>query len=647
MATFYENQQEARRKTGLLAFYFTLAVVLIILAVDVVLFMADRYLYASAGVMGPTHQFSLSVFGGFFQWLITPRGLTASAITGLVLLGGSAFKMLQLGKGGDRVAIMAGGTWVDVNTRDGKERQLLNIVEEMAIASGIKPPRVYLLRDEAGINAFVAGLTPNDTALAVTQGALDQLTRDELQGVIGHEFSHILNSDMRINVRMIGVLAGILMIGQIGRVLMDTRSRSVSSSNKKGGNPLPLIGLALWLIGSIGVFFGQLIQAALSRQREFLADASSVQFTRNPLGIGGALVKIRDASEGSFLQSRHAGDISHMCFGEVMHHRFNALFATHPPLDERLRAIDPQLEKRLASAVRTATASTPAPREQPSAPVDGISGFAPVSAAGLKASIGQLTTHNVSVGQRIHRQMPPALLAAAHDPEQAHLLLYTLVLAAPQHDGAIRQELKTLLDTASLAALMEYRHAVMEMPLNLRLPLFDLLIPSLQSLPEENKRNVLAHLLVIIRADKRFTLSECAYYLLAMKYLGPRDKSAHTINSIHKVEPEVVALFVALAHASRKEGEELHRHFNHAMRCLGIKTEVSLVDRAPDAATLQESIRTLAHLSPLLKQSLIDNAVDLVIADEQVCLAEIELLRAFCEMLDCPMPPVDDALLVP
>lgn len=643
MATFYENQQEARRKTGLLAFYFTLAVILIILAVDLVLFLADRYLFVSASVMGPTHQFSLSMFGGFLQWLASPRGLIASTVTALVLLGGSAVKTLQLGKGGDRVAIMAGGTWVALDTHEPKERQLLNVVEEMAIASGIKPPRVYLLRAEAGINAFVAGLTPNDTALAVTQGALDQLTRDELQGVIGHEFSHILNSDMRINVRMIGVLAGILMIGQIGRVLMDTRSRRVSSGGKKGGNPLPLIGLALWLIGSIGVFFGQLIQAALSRQREFLADASSVQFTRNPLGIGGALVKIRDNTQGSFLQSRHAGDISHMCFGEVMHHRFNALFATHPPLDERLRAIDPQLEKRLASA------SQPTSHAPPSATraMEGIPGFAPVNAAGLKASIGQLTTHNVSVGQRLHRQMPPALLAAAHAPEQAHLLLFALLLAAPQHDAEVRQVLKTLFDKDRLGTLMEYRLAVMEMPLGLRLPLFDLLIPTLQGLPDTRKPDILEHLLQIIRADKRFTLSECAYYLLATKYLAPRDKSAHTINSIQKVEAEVIALFVALAHASRKQGEALRNHFGHAMRCLGIKVEMSVVDTATDAATLQHAIRTLAHLSPLLKQSLIDNAVDLVIADDQVCLAEVELLRAFCEMLDCPMPPVDDTLLVP
>ncbi len=679
MATFYENQQEARRKTGLLAFYFALAVTLIILAVDVVLFAADRYLFVSSSVIGPSHQFNWSMFSGFLQWLVSPRGLGASAITALILLAGSVFKTLALGKGGDRVAIMAGGTWVDLNTSDFKERQLLNVVEEMAIASGIKPPRVYLLREESGINAFVAGLTPNDTALAVTQGALEQLTRDELQGVIGHEFSHILNSDMRINVRMIGVLAGILMIGQIGRLLMDTRSRRISTrSNKKGGNPLPFIGLALWFIGSIGLFFGQLIQAALSRQREFLADASSVQFTRNPLGIGGALIKIRDASQQSFLVSRHASDISHMCFGEVMRHRFTSLFATHPPLDERIQAIDPRLEKRLAAERLTASASdasqvkADAPIEiTPGAadngiPYDGATGFAtpsdsvshisnashisaasPISAADLKASVGQLTTQGIDIGQRLHRQMPASLLAAAHHPDQAELLLYALVLAAPQQDAAVRQELKALFGEERLGLLVRFRSEVMAMPLVLRLPLFDLTMPTLQHLPTTQKTEIQDTLLRIIRADKRFTLSECAYFLLATKYLNPPAKTGHSINSIHKVESQVIHLFVALAHASRKQGDDLREHFCHAMRCLGIQTDLSVVDQAPDANTLQAAMRELGRLSPLLKRSLIDNAVDMVTADHTLCLPEIELLRAFCEMLDCPMPPVDDTLLVP
>lgn len=638
MASFYENQQEARRKTGLLAFYFGLAVVLIVLAVDIVLFCADRYLLVSSEVMGATHTLSIEVLKGFFEWLISPRGAMASLITVLALLSGSIIKTLQLGKGGDKIAIMAGGTWVDLNTLDARERQLLNVVEEMAIASGIKPPRVYLLRQENGINAFVAGLTPNETALAVTQGALTLLSRDELQGVIGHEFSHILNSDMRINVRMIGLLAGILMIGQVGRVLLDTRGHALRTSNRKGGNPLPLIGAALYLIGAVGLFFGQLIKAALSRQREFLADASSVQFTRNPQGIGGALLKIRDASQHSYLLSARAGDISHMCFGEVMKHRFNALFATHPPLDERIRAIDPRLETHLKKAPAAAAA-------------DGVtvaataSGFAAVTTQGLKASVGHLSAPQIQLAESIHQRLPANLLASAHDPGQAPLLLYAQVLAAPQQDAAVNQALKTLFTPLQLAALVALRRQIMGLPVALRLPLFDLTMPTLQHLAKEEKSNILQQMHAIIGADKRYTLSECAYFLLTEKYLGPSRQRAMAINSIHKVEAHVVVFYTALAYAAQAPDARRREAFERTMRCLGITGDGSILGALPPASQLIDAMHTLARLSPVLKQSLIENAVDMVLADKQIHLAEIELLRAFAAILDCPLPPVDENLL--
>ena len=168
------------------------------------------------------------------------------------------------------------------------------------------------------------------------------LTRDELQGVIGHEFSHILNGDMRLNLRLMGIIFGILCLAVIGRVLLYTRSRS-----SKDKNPLPLLGLALIVIGWVGVFFGRLIQAAVSRQREFLADASSVQFTRNPAGLAGALKKIGGLSYGSKLEAAHAEEASHMFFGNGMGESFFHLMDTHPPLAERIRAIDPSFDGTL------------------------------------------------------------------------------------------------------------------------------------------------------------------------------------------------------------------------------------------------------------------------------------------------------------
>ncbi len=230
---------------------------------------------------------------------------------------------------------MLDGRLINSNATEADERKLLNVVEEMAIASGIPVPQVYLLEDEAGINAFAAGHSTGDAAIGVTRGGMKMLSRDQLQGVIGHEFSHILNGDMRLNLRLMGLIFGILCLTVVGRVLLRTRGTK---------NPLPLLGLALIVIGGIGVLFGRLIQAAVSRQREFLADAASVQFTRNPDGLAGALKKIGGLSSGSKLESPHAQEASHLFFANGLRSSVSGLMATHPPLEERIRALDPAFD---------------------------------------------------------------------------------------------------------------------------------------------------------------------------------------------------------------------------------------------------------------------------------------------------------------
>ncbi|RYE61321.1 MAG: hypothetical protein EOP17_21245, partial [Rhizobiaceae bacterium] len=273
----------------------------------------------------------------FTQSLI--GGLIAAAITLVIIAIGSLIRMRQLGGSGSEVAILLGGIPVDPATKDPLERRLLNVVEEMAIASGIPVPRVFILRGEAGINAFAAGMRPGEAVIGVTRGTLEQLNRDELQGVVAHEFSHIFNGDMRLNLRLMGVLGGILALTTIGRIMLNT-SRGTRSS-KKDGNAFIFIGFALVAIGFIGVFFARLIKAAVSRQREYLADASAVQYTRNPLGIGGALMKINGMTEQSSVTSPFAEEASHMFFGSVK--LFSNMMATHPALEERIKRISPQI----------------------------------------------------------------------------------------------------------------------------------------------------------------------------------------------------------------------------------------------------------------------------------------------------------------
>ncbi|HTL28953.1 MAG TPA: M48 family metallopeptidase, partial [Tepidisphaeraceae bacterium] len=350
---FFEHQDRARRSTTRLVFLFIFAVLAIITALNLAAYAIARGVGVHEGVRhlsSPTYERVQPLWSnaGMYQWVTVGTLVT--------ILSGTLYKTVQLRKGGAAVAQMLGGTPLIPNSGTPADRQLQNIVEEMSIASGVPVPQVYVMRNEPGINAFAAGFGPQDAVISVTQGCIDQLNRDELQGVIAHEFSHILNGDMRLNLRLIGILHGILLIALIGYfVLRSMFSSSSSSSSRrsssKDGDGGPwialIIGLALVAIGYIGVFFGRLIQAAVSRQREFLADASAVQFTRNPSGIANALKKIAAASAGSQVDNAQALGTAHLFFASAFRVGFVNLLATHPPLVDRIKAIDPTFDGKL------------------------------------------------------------------------------------------------------------------------------------------------------------------------------------------------------------------------------------------------------------------------------------------------------------
>ncbi len=315
---FFARQESARGTSVKLVALFTLAVIAIIAAIDLVVFVVT----------------SRGTTGGTVAWIVV-----ATVVTILIITGGTVSKMVALRGGGSAVALSVGAVPVDPTTSDPQLRRFINVVEEMSIASGVPMPRLFVLEREAGINAFAAGYTPADAAITVTGGALHQLNRDELQGVIGHEFSHILNGDMRINVRLIGLLAGILLLGLIGLRVLAFGGGGRSRDNK--GSPILFIAIAFLVLGFVGQFFAQLIQAAVSRQREWLADASSVQFTRQTTGLAGSLKKIAGLPTGSALQDTASErQVNHMLFGEGKR-SFSALWATHPPLIERIQALEP------------------------------------------------------------------------------------------------------------------------------------------------------------------------------------------------------------------------------------------------------------------------------------------------------------------
>ena len=437
---FFERQDKARRKTKLLVFYFVVAVALIIALVYFVALFGYYYVSLSNANSREVAQFTF--------W--NPQVFLGATIATLaVVMLGSAYKINALSGGGGSVATLLGGVPVDPNTTNPNERKLLNVVEEMAIASGVPVPDVYVLREEAGINAFAAGHSTSDAAIGVTRGCLEMLSRDQLQGVIGHEFSHILNGDMRLNLRLIGIIFGILCLATIGRILLRVRSRG------RGAAAPIFFGALLWLIGSIGVLFGRLIQAAVSRQREFLADASSVQFTRNPGGLSGALQKIGRYSFGSRLESEHAPDLCHMFFGNGLGEPLFGLLATHPPIPDRIRAIDPSwdgtyppLEKGQIELVKQAAldvlkhAPPPIPNifgtvlggvviaggsEEPPTTAPPV-----IKTRSVLPNLGRPTPLHLKYAGQLRESLPDSVRAAAREPLEAVSLIYAMLLSADE-----------------------------------------------------------------------------------------------------------------------------------------------------------------------------------------------------------------------
>ncbi|MGH7980590.1 MAG: M48 family metallopeptidase, partial [Limisphaerales bacterium] len=435
---FFEQQAKAHRKTKWLVIYFALAVTAMIVAIYIAAILVF------SGVQAHQHYRYDQGQPQFSAW--NPEIFLGVSIAILAIVGiGSAYKTMSLSDGGSAVSELMGGRLINTNTTDPNERKLMDVVEEMSIASGVPMPQVYVMDEEDGINAFAAGHKPGDATVTVTRGCMRILTRDELQGVIGHEFSHILNGDMRLNLRLMGTIFGILCIAIIGRILLQT----IRGGGRRGNAAAPaLLGIVLLIVGYIGVFFGRLIQAAVSRQREFLADASSVQFTRNPSGITGALKKIGGLGEmGSRLSHAHAEELSHMFFGNGVSEPFISLLETHPPLVDRIRAFEPAFDGAFpevrydeeAGVQPQSSQSRPRPPRIPTPNIFGavMSGAVLSGGADLPAikphavlpNLGNPTPLHLKYAEQLRDSLPASVRAAAREPSDAMALVYAMLLS--------------------------------------------------------------------------------------------------------------------------------------------------------------------------------------------------------------------------
>jgi Zn-dependent protease with chaperone function len=650
---FFAQQELARSHTRRMLILFVLAVVCIIGAIDIVLMIAfsaaghDRHQTFSSPSLQPQVMF----------W--------ASAIVLAVIGLSTLYKVSSLRGGGGVVARQLGATLVPPDTTNFAYKRLRNVVEEIAIASGVPVPEIYVLEDEPAINAFAAGYTPSDAAVTVTRGSLEKLTRDELQGVIAHEFSHVLNGDMRLNIRLMGVLFGILVIGILGRKVVEGTGRSRDS----GG--VVAAGLAICAVGYIGVFFGRLIKAGISRQREYLADASAVQFTRQTLGISGALKKIGGLAEGSKLASSGTEEVAHMLFGDGV--GYSALFATHPPLQKRILILDPHFNaKEFADIARAWSQPVQAADDEDGAQIS-IAGLAPAIALPRRAAaatgraaagtlpqanseialtpkgviqqVAQPGTDDYRMATAIHTTISERLRAFAYMAERAPQVIYALTLDAAAevrekqlrivekfHDAATRAEVEEI--AVEVAGLHPLQH----------LPLAQLVFPSLRRSPRPILQRFLIALNELIQADGRVQLQEyCLAKLVTVQVIDALDPSKTRPTGSLKLpacSAELTDVFAIVAGYGNDNPADAQRAYLLGMHEVMPDAIPEYAARTEWSMALDRALAKLDLLAPAGKELLVRGLTRAIGADGVVTVTEAELLRTICAALHCPLPPM-------
>jgi len=640
---FYAYQAAARRQSRAFVVLFMAAVAVVVIALDAVIFtvLAAR----SSGAAAYGAQYGTASVDPLDFAMRNPGAVLVVSLLIIGVIGlASLFKSAQLRGGGAVVAQSLGGVRVERDTADPARKRLRNIIEEMAIASGVPVPEIYVLEQEPAINAFAAGHTPANACITVTQGAIDHLNRDELQGVIGHEFSHILNGDMRLNIQLMGAIFGLLVIAIIGRLVFNFAPRGGDRDRRGGSLGWIGVGLAAMVLGYLGLLAGRMLQAAVSRQRERLADASAVQFTRNTEGLKGALMKIAALEEGSKFVAADAEQVAHMLFAPGL----DRIFATHPPLLERIRELDPhfnpaELQALIARGVPSS--DTPASLAGAAAPrpalaaAAGASGFA-ANAGTIAAQVGRPQPSNVDQAQAMREQIPPVLRNFSDTGAHARSMVLALLLS---RDPAIRdaqaQRIAQEYGGAELNVVNSAIAAAGTIAPMLRLPALLQLFPTLRRLPLAERQRLNTLVMDLIHIDASIDVFEFCLAKLLESMLNDAAGNASpygTLSLENAVEP-VHVMFCTLARCGSDDEQEIR-----AAYAAGIS---AVLARYPDYATYDDwPQRTSTALSALdqlqlpAKQKLIEGLVRTIASDGQLKVEESELLRTTCALLHCPLP---------
>lgn len=612
---FFAAQDDARRRTRRLVWLFAAAV---------------------ATMVGGIYLALMVLFGGADHgWWNGPVFLWVAGSVVVVVGLSSLGKIAGLRAGGSAVAESVGGKRLDARTADAAERRLLNIVEEVAIASGVPVPAVYVLPDEDTINAFAAGFTPDDAAVGFTAGALRKLNRDELQGVVAHEFSHILNGDMRLNIHLIGVLFGILVLSVLGQTLLRASFAGRRRQSKEEGGAAMLfaaVGLVLLLAGSIGVFFGRLIQSAVSRQREFLADAAAVQFTRHPEGLAGALRKIGAA--GSRVQHPHSQDVAHLFFANGLKLSLGGWFATHPPLERRIRALDPAWDGEYRAAERRPPPlppDKPAAREEPA-----LAGFPRMGVGAVLA--GVLEAEALAKAQTVLHDLESRFGSALRSPQEARALVLALLVSdsLPEAHAVQMDYLRGSAGEETEELVERWRVKLDGLPEDERLPLVELVLPVLSLLEGREREEFLAQVQRVVLADQQITWFAFVTGWMVRRHLEPPEH-LRPLENPHQLAGAVGDLLGFLASIDAG-GEGARAAFARALN--GSEAFGSLVkypaEGRPDYLRLEKALRLLGSATYALRKEVLEAAERLVSDDGKVSPAERELLRLTAAALDIP-----------
>ena len=616
---FFEAQDNARKKTWQLGLMFGAAVVTLIVLTNLLVAVFFGWTGTQSGL---TYSETLSRIPADTWFWVT------GGVLGLVGLA-CVYKYLTIRGGGRSIAEALGGHLINPNTDHPQQRQLMNVVEEMAIASGIAVPPVYLI-PERSINAFAAGFTPEDAVIGINQGTLDNLDRDELQGVVAHEFSHIINGDTNINLRLIVILHGILFIGMIGYGLLRAGGYS-----RKNGMPLLALGAGLLAIGYGGTFFGNMIKAAVSRQREYLADASAVQFTRNPQGIADALKKIGGLPDGSEMTNDKASEASHMFFGSIGS-KFTGLFATHPPLEKRIKAIEPSWRGGYEASTRASAG--------------------PTDHSGLVSQFSQTTTPeeivehigrpdqaNLEIARQLISDNTEILRNAAHDPYEARALVYCMLIDT---DPDVAEAQLSYLHEHAEHGVPDHVHrlivSVEQTDAIHLLTLLELSMPALKTLSKAQYQVFARNAAKLITADGVVDVFEWVVHRLLVKDLHAHferpSRSHGRISNLAKVSPAAGKLLSILASHSHDNFDAQLAAFNAGCDAAELDEPFSKQEYF-DYERMNQAIGDLRELKPLLKPQLIKACATTVMHDGELNADEFALMQGIAAALDCPLPP--------